>query len=221
MSSYSVEYHVSAFDGDTYFVPKRAEHRCASRAILKGQLYEPQTHAIISKVIAERPGNLLHAGTFFGDMIPSFSKIVGDGMLYAFEPVLDSYVLAKLTIEENGLQNVFLQNSALSSAFGIAKMRTECSDGVSYGGGSIIEAGGNETVSLMTIDSLGIKRLSCIHLDVEEHELSALQGATETIARERPMLVLEDNGKNCKSWLADAGYQLKEETPFVKVYAPQ
>jgi FkbM family methyltransferase len=220
--TYSIEYHVTSFGGDTYFVPKNSEHRCASKAILSGKFYEPDTHRIIGEILEKRPGNLIHAGTYFGDMVPSFSKMVGDhGMLYAFEPVLESYILAKLTVEKNGLENVFLQNSALSDDFSILKIETECPSGVSHGGGAIITPRGNETITTMPIDSLDIENLSCIHLDVEEHELPALQGAFETIKREKPTILVEDYNQNCNYFLENMGYELTQTTPFIRVWSPK
>lgn len=50
---------------------------------------------------------------------------------------------------------------------------------------------GKTQVFAMTIDSLDIQELSLIHLDLEGHELSALEGATDTIARTRPVVAVE------------------------------
>lgn len=151
---------------------------------------------------------MIHAGTFFGDMIPSFSKAVGDDfMLYAFEPVLRNYVLAKLTVEANNLQNVFLQNCALNSKFELLKIKTHNGSGTSYGGGSIISPRGDELITCIPIDSLGLSDVSLIHLDVEEHELQCLIGARETIDRCLPMIMVEDHKKTTTKLLIAKGYK--------------
>lgn len=49
-------------------------------------------------------------------------------------------------------------------------------------------------VPLITIDSLGIADLDFLKLDVEGFELPALKGATETIGRCRPVVMIEENG---------------------------
>jgi len=220
-SAISVGYRVATFGGDLYFVPEKSAHRPACRAILSKTLYEPSTHEIVRQIIESRPGSLIHAGTFFGDMVPSFSKIVGNhGRVFAFEPVLENYLLAKLTVEANGIKNVFLQNSGLSSEFGVLQIKTEDTNGVSFGGGSTISPAGDETITVLPIDSLNIRGLSCIQLDVEEHELQALQGARETIARERPTILVEDYNRNCDAFLESFGYTLSHTTQFVRVWAP-
>ena len=73
----------------------------------------------------------------------------------------------------------------------------------------------------MPIDSLDIEYLSCIHLDVEEHELPALQGAFETIKREKPTILVEDYNQNCNYFLENMGYELTQTTPFIRVWAPK
>ena len=64
---------------------------------------------------------MVHAGTFFGDMLPSLSAKC-PATVFAFEPVLENYVLAKLTVSENNLGNVLLLNSALGSSYGISSI---------------------------------------------------------------------------------------------------
>jgi FkbM family methyltransferase len=52
-------------------------------------------------------------------------------------------------------------------------------------------AGPKQTVRLLTIDSLNLKRLDFLKLDVEGMELEALAGASETIQRCAPALLIE------------------------------
>ena len=56
---------------------------------------------------------MLHAGTFFGDMLPSFSRKT-PGLVYAFEPVLENYLLAHQVTERNDLDNVLLFHAGLA-----------------------------------------------------------------------------------------------------------
>ena len=46
-------------------------------------------------------------------------------------------------------------------------------------------------VQLVTIDSLGLKNVTFMKIDVEGHEIAALQGAADTIKRDRPRLFVE------------------------------
>lgn len=200
----------------SFFVPKYAEQRPASQAVLHGQFYEPETHSMVAELLRVRPGNLIHAGTFFGDMLPSFSKAC-TGQVYAFEPVLENYVLAKLCIEQNHLTNVLIQNAGLGSSITVARVDTGVQQGAHRGGASHISDSGQFTM-LVTIDSLSVSDLSVIQLDVEGHELEALRGATETISANRPLIMIEDNNDNCQEFLHSIGYQYVGEIPGLKIW---
>ena len=53
-------------------------------------------------------------------------------------------------------------------------------------------SGGRPTVvRMVTLDSLGLTDLRLVKLDVEGHELAALQGGEQTIRRDRPTLLVE------------------------------
>jgi len=52
-------------------------------------------------------------------------------------------------------------------------------------------AGPKQSIRLLTIDSLGLRRLDFLKLDVEGMELEALAGAAETIARWAPAILIE------------------------------
>lgn len=214
--NFSIEFRCVPLLSDTYFVPEYAAHKPASVAILAGSFYEPATHALISELLQMRPGNLVHAGTFFGDMLPSFSRACS-GTVYAFEPVLENYVLAKLCAQENDLDNVILQNAGLGSTVAVARIDTGDEDGAHQGGSSQISDTGQFT-TLVTIDSFHISDLSIIQLDVEGHELEALRGAVETIERNSPIVMIEDNLDNCAGFLKSIDYSHSGEIPGLSIW---
>lgn len=209
--------HVAIPDRGSYFVPKYAEARPASQAILSGNLYEPDTHKIIEQVLLHRPGNMVHAGTFFGDMLPTFSKYC-PGTVYAFEPVLENYVLAKCCIEANGLRNIFLLNAGLNDRTALAYIDTGSVEEGHRGGSSRIGDGG-QSVGLVSIDSLGLDNVSIIQLDVEGHELSALKGAYTTIRRCAPIIMVEDNLRACNAFLEALDYHCIGLIPGLFIWA--
>ena len=63
-----------------------------------------------------------------------------------------------------------------------------------------------QRISLIPIDHLAIDDLSLLQLDVEGFERHVLEGALETIARNEPVIVLEDNRDNCEKLLRSLGY---------------
>lgn len=215
---YVIEFQRTEIDGSTYFVPNYALHRPAVRKVLDGRFYEPKTHRFVKEFFARVEGSLVHAGTFFGDMLPSFAKSV-DGRVYAFEPVLENFVLAKLCVQANGLENVLLQNCALSERFGNLRINTLQGTNQHAGGASSISSDGR-ICTAMPIDALGEESIVMIQLDVEGHELPALMGAIKTIGACRPVIAIEDAKDNCKGFLQGLNYEMFSRIPGLRIWGP-
>jgi FkbM family methyltransferase len=181
-----------------YCVPESSAHRPAARKILSRDVYEPRT---IEFMMANcRGGDIVHAGTFFGDFLPALSKGLDRGCkVWAFEPNSESYRCAKITLEINGIADVVLANAALGDKQQYLFLQTADDDGRSLGGESrIIEAEPGtstkgEMVPIVTIDdAVGQDRnVSLLQLDVEGHEKEALAGGLGTIRRCLPTIILE------------------------------
>jgi FkbM family methyltransferase len=213
---YNVEYLIRDLDGSRYFIPDFAKHRPACIRMLNGEMHEPETHRIVKKLLEHRPGNIVHAGTFFGDMLPNFSKFCSH-TVFAFEPVLESYILAKMTVDYNALENVFLLNAALGRDVGIVKINTGIKQNLHHGGASYIDDHG-QIVSQLTIDSFQIKQLSIIQLDVEGFEFNALSGATHSISASKPVIMIEDNNNECAGLLHGLEYEYSGQIPGLKIW---
>lgn len=216
-NSYSVQFLKREIDGYLYFVPIYAQHRPAAQAVLSGRYWEPETHNLVKLIFRMATGgSIIHAGAFFGDMLPAFSQYATN--VYAFEPVLENYVLARMCVEANSLSNVILMNSALSDVLTNLRINTSDNDKKHLGGASHIHERGFICSSLK-IDNLMIKDLFAIHLDVEGHELSALRGADQTIQEHHPFLLLEDNMNQAAKYLHNMDYEHFLTLPHLKVWA--
>lgn len=216
--NYEIQYRNVDIDNKRYFIPSYALHRPVSRIVLGGSMAEPDTHKMVKILCEKRPGSIIHAGAFFGDMLPNFSKFV-HGKVYAFEPVLENFVLAKLSVLVNDLSNVIIINSALSDSIANLKINTIDKNGFHTGGASHIDNKGIICPSLK-IDNLEAQDIILIQLDVEGHELKALSGAFETINRCRPVIAIEDNENTCKNFLLDINYNFVRKIPGLKIYVP-
>jgi len=183
-------------------VPLESRDRPAVAAFMSGQYYEPETHSAFAAILRRRRGAAVHAGTFFGDMLDTLSR--NATAVVAFEPVARNFELA--TINSASLSNVTLYHAALSNRDGHVRMATRTWTRKPLGGASTVSPRGNEVTRCMKLDTLGLRDVSLIHLDVEGHELSALEGAKGTIVRDRPTILIEDNAKNCDAFLATLGY---------------
>ncbi len=217
--TYTVPYLRMTLDGDHHLLPRYALHRDAVRAFLSGQLYEPHTHRLVTAFLRQHGGSMLHAGSFFGDMLPAFSRAC-EGMLHAFEPVLESYVLARTCVELNRLDNVLLFHAALAHQRGVASIATQDARGLHMGGScTLLPAGtARQRVSCLTIDSLAIEDLSLLHLDVEGAQLPALQGAARTLESQQPAVLVEDTRRLCAGFLEEKGYACLGSIPNLHVW---
>lgn len=203
----------------TYYVPEYAQDRPAARTILRGFMYEQLTHSFVQHVCANYPGkSMIHAGTFFGDMLPSFSAANANGKVYAFEPVLENYFLANMCVQTNKLDNVSLFNGALSNEVGTLLIDTVLQEKHAGGASKISNTG--LVCTSYTIDMFSINDLVLIHLDVEGWEARALQGAMKTLKKQRPILALEDYNVTCMELLEELNYELIGELPGIKLWVP-
>ena len=217
-SEFHIDYIKQELNDAFYFIPKYGQHRIACRQILSGELYEPRTHEFVSFFCSQFNGSMIHAGTFFGDMLPNFSKFV-QGNVYAFEPALENFVMAKMCVEANNLQNVLLQNAALGDTVGNCKVQVIEAKNIHAGGSSKVAEEGT-LAPILKIDAID-DTIVLIQLDVEGYELHALKGAEETICRCRPVIAIEDNENICNLFLEQHDYEQAGTLPGLKVWSPK
>lgn len=162
-------------------------------------MWEPGTVELLRETRAD--GDLIHAGTYFGDFIPALARSRHSGaILWAFEPNLVNHCCAQATALINELGNVALFHAALDESAGASWLVTSNTVGVPLGGAShIVEQAALaprqaiEEIDLLAIDEVvaDTRPVVAIHLDVEGRERQALSGAMRTIERCRPLLVVE------------------------------
>lgn len=181
-----------------YCVPERSRHRPAAQKILSNDVYEPRTIEFITSNCGN--GDIVHAGTYFGDFLPALSKgCAANSIVWAFEPNSENYRCADITLQINDVKNVVLTNAGVGSKRERLPMKTADRGGCALGGASHIVARdsgalhGTETIQVVTIDDTiePNRTVSIIQLDVEGHEKQALIGALETIRRCLPIIILE------------------------------
>ncbi|HEX4157426.1 MAG TPA: hypothetical protein VHY79_03050, partial [Rhizomicrobium sp.] len=124
-------------------MPVSGLHRPAARFVLAGEVWEAPT---LDLMIAEcGTGDIIHAGTFFGDFLPGLSAGVADGAkIWAFEPHPESFRCALLTVLLNDLENIELSNAGVGDRQESGLLVTRDFDGISLGGASQILPGVDE-----------------------------------------------------------------------------
>ncbi len=178
-----------------YCVPLSSRHRPAAKKIMSNDVYEPKTIEFILSNYDD--GDVVQAGTYFGDFLPALSKVMSpSSKIWAFEPNKENYRCAKITLELNSIENVELTNAGIGAKKEKLFLQTIDEAGRSLGGASRItsvESNAAEAVQIVTIDDIiGHERnVSIIQLDVEGHEKEALTGALRTIKRCLPIIILE------------------------------
>jgi FkbM family methyltransferase len=196
-------------DHGLYCVPRSSLHRPVAQMILAGRVWESSTLDLLRSARAD--GDVVHAGTFFGDFIPALAQSRGAGArVWAFEPNRENYECARITIELNDLENVTLTHAGLGESSGTALLATSDRLGLPAGGRSRLiddrareRWSESEEVNLVSIDDVltSDRDVAVVQLDVEGHEQQALAGAMRTIARCRPLIVLESPPR--ERWIAE------------------
>ena len=209
------DYYLIECGGFKYSLPIGMKNNHAARNFLNGRLPEPNVVNIVEEHVSTKPGNIIHGGAYFGDMIPRLSKAIPEHFLYAFEPDSYSCKLARETIEQNRLRNVFLFEFALGEKSETVYFESEYWTGKGIGGRSKIPSTEfpsdlinpeRSLVSVMNIDLLRLDSLSCIQLDIEGQELKAIRGAADSIAKYRPLLITEACNEEIINYLNEIGY---------------
>lgn len=179
-------------------MPLSILQRPAVQRVLEGKVYEPKTISFMREHCGA--GDIIQAGTFFGDFLPALSEACQrEAIIWAFEPNPESYRCAKATLEINGISNVELTNAGLGSEKDSLLFQVADEHGVSLGGHSRFvdcmqdKKSGFVKVSVVRVDDVVpvSRNVQILQLDVEGHEEQVLCGAIETIRRCRPILILE------------------------------
>jgi len=198
-----------------YCVPLSAYMHCTPQAVFKGAVWERDTIEFLTSKLGH--GDMIHAGTFFGDFLPAISRANGIHTIWAFEPNPEAYRCAQITTLVNNLDNVRLFNKGLGDHDSIEKMKVVNNDGVSMGCGSRMakKAKRYDPQTLIDVEVVAIdeiiprdREISLIHLDIEGFEKEALSGGIQTIKRCRPILLIETlpDAAWLKSNILELGY---------------
>lgn len=156
--------------------------------------------------------------------LASASRLIGTGLVFAFEPSEEEFNRLKANVALNGFRNVQLQQEAVSDTSGEAWLTEARDAGTTRLATDDTEAHRRTAVTTLDIfmDQVAPGRLDFIKVDIEGAEVHFLDGAHRTLARWRPVMMIEVCDENLGAFgasavalrgrLVDLGYQLYRTT---------
>ena len=178
-----------------YYLPSNLKKDVVANHIKNGIYFEPEVIEIAKEFIREGTA-VLDVGANYGQMSVFFSKLVGNsGAVYAFEAEPVIYSILVKTFSANGCNNVKAISGAVYNKTGekIVFPEPDFSRFDSYGSYGIDpNAKDGRKVTSLTIDSLQINEpISFMKVDIQGSDLFALQGAKETILKNKMPILFE------------------------------
>lgn len=176
MATKILPFGVMVIDGDTHvsrWVEQEGRLRIAEKYLKPFRKYVPVG------------GTVVDAGAMIGDHTATYADWVGpEGSVICFEPNPEAFECLKYNI---GTEKAELCDQALSDKYYFSSLVISDNAGASY---LCDKLGAVQTIQL---DGLKLNRLDFLKLDIEGFETRALRGARETIARLRPVMLIEVN----------------------------
>jgi FkbM family methyltransferase len=152
---------------------------------------------------------VIDLGANVGFYTRAFSAAVGpSGRVLALEPIPENFELLAANSSWFPFQNVTLLNLAASDGWKVVNMEIPQWRGMpNYYEGHITDSAQGKKVLCCRLDDFRFpERIRLIKIDVEGHEMAALKGMTELLARDSPILIIETVWTEWLSFLATLGY---------------
>ncbi len=180
-------------------------------ALLAHRTWVLEPEVALVPLLSRRKGVAVDAGANKGVFLYHLSRTYE--RVYGFEPLpqLATY------LKEAAPANVTIHGAALSNAPGTATLRLprgfielgslESHTSETWTTAAPIE---EHDVELKTLDSLGLRDVALMKIDVEGHELAVLEGARETLSRYRPTVLVEVEERHREGGVARIRQYLEE-----------
>lgn len=203
-----------------------------SNFIRKRGTYDPIELELYRSV--SQPGDVIcdvgaHVGAY---TIPLASRVGAEGAIHAFEPFRLVFQLLMANVAINGLSNVYGHQVALGDAAETLRVASPSLMKPNNVGatrvfdqapshfipGHVLQYGHDEDVQVVTLDSLELRRVSLIKIDVEGALVRVLWGARATILHHRPLLAVEHAEKLAPPLLLEWGYRCEYVLPLHELW---
>lgn len=163
----------------------------------RGGVYEHYIFDYIREKLNVQGTTIIDVGANFGFHTLEFADLVGDeGKVYSFEPQRLVYYQLCGNVILNGRDNIYPYNVALSDEKNVLKM-----ENLQYHSDEAINIGNAHLnacthlaynmVEVNTLDSFELDNVSVLKIDVQGYEPKVLDGAKETILKNKPIIFIE------------------------------
>jgi FkbM family methyltransferase len=195
----SEEKGLNLYDTPTgkYFLPSFLKKDSVANTIKRGLIYDEDIVGLAKKYITPN-SSFLDVGANYGQMSVVLSKFIegkGTGKVYSFEAEPFVGEIFQKNVEINNCKNIEIVLGAVHFKSGekLIFPEPDFKRFDSYGSYGIDPLAANgRTVETLTIDSLNIQeKISFIKVDIQGSDLFALQGAKETILKNKPVILFE------------------------------
>ena len=203
----------------TMYIPDTPDTKTSvvAQAHFKGRSWEPKIAELLTKH-GKKGTTAVDMGAYLGTHTMALVDVVGPkGKVVTFEPQPWAFDCINKTLKKNGIKNVKVINSGVSDKKGKIRFCSDASGSSSVCKERRPSAKWKEVydIPIITLDSLKLKNVSVMKIDVEGHELNALMGSKKTIKSSRPVILLEVWSKrktrlnNVKAFLKEVNYSMK------------
>ena len=163
-----------------------------------------------------KEGLMLDIGANMGSHCVQFKHHFPELEIYAFEPYLENYQL--LLQNTKRYDDVKCFNVGVGSRTSIVHFN----DGHKNNSGVVrVVRDSNNSNIVLALDNLILPKVSFIKIDVEGHELACMQGMTNLLKRDKPLIWLEENNHGDHKvvpYLEKLGYKILEEEKLTNDY---
>ena len=188
-----------------------------SKPLRIGNYWETFLHKYF-KQYSNKNLNCLDIGANIGTHTVILSELFKN--VYAFEPQKEVFEVLKLNLEVNNCKNVIPYNFGLGEKEKTADLGfLDKNEPNNFGAATIVENDKlkkgdkkGETIVIKTLDSLNLKDICFIKIDIEGYEYNALLGGQETIKKYRPVIIFEqhDSQSPLFGWFSEIGYKIRK-----------